>query len=343
MNGANILTDQNEIVEETIVETDDVKLNAFAQSKRNLSSILLPLKSLRYLIVRTVSVPIPFLSHHLSILGGKTAVELGIIIFVSTFAISGAGSGKYNDIMSALLVLLSMRFNVLTAVFGISFERALFWHKFVALVAIGCIGVHMKDKGNNNSGIAIIVLMAIACGSYLVKPYLFELFHFAHILCYVLTIPYALKHGAKYFPYAVIFWAADLFLRYIVSQRVIRMDAEVVAGDVVRLSFPKRFEYDAGQYCFLLIPTINYFEFHPFSIASCPNEGTTALYVRALGDWSRRLYNKTKRLQEENNGLPVSMHVCCEGPYGTPAVDQESHNYKVRRNMNQILRRTIVV
>ena len=296
---------------------------------RTMRKAIRPVEWLRYLIIRTISVPVPFFSHQIPIVGGRTAIELVIMAAVAALSILAAGGGGQSDVMSGLLVLLAMRWNVLTVVLGIPFERAIFWHKGCALVAMGCIGVHMAHKGNNGSGIALITLMGVACGAYLIKPFFFDAFYFIHIVSYVITVPFAFSHGCDIFPYAIIFWGGDLVLRYIITQRRIEMQAEALAGDVVRLSFPKRFEYEPGQYCFVMIPSINVIEYHPFSISSSYEEASTKIHIRALGDWSKKLLEKTREMQKESNGEPVPLQVFCEGPYGAPSIDHENKNYKV--------------
>ena len=53
---------------------------------------------------------------------------------------------------------------------------------------------------------------------------------------------------------------------------------KVLPAGVVRLSFPKRkgFDYDPGQYVFVMIPSVNVFEWHPFSISSSPHTDTVS-------------------------------------------------------------------
>lgn len=78
-----------------------------------------------------------------------------------------------------------------------------------------------------------------------------------------------------------------------------------------------------------MIPGLNPIEYHPFSLSSSWEADTTTIHIRALGDWSKRLLNKVKKLQEENENQPVPMRVFVEGPYGAPSIDHESKDYKV--------------
>lgn len=82
------------------------------------------LKAFRYYIIRMISCPVPGLPSFIPIIGGKTAVELvatAAIIVIGT--LSSGTSGKAADYLGAVTILLCMRHNILTLVFGISFER----------------------------------------------------------------------------------------------------------------------------------------------------------------------------------------------------------------------------
>lgn len=79
--------------------------------------------------------------------------------------------------------------------------------------------------------------------------------------------------------------------------------------------------YRAGQYCFLCIPELSMFEWHPFSISTSPynDNGNFTLHVRVLGDWTASL----KQLALKKKGVSILF----EGPYGEPQVDIEGSKY----------------
>ncbi|EDO38081.1 predicted protein, partial [Nematostella vectensis] len=81
------------------------------------------------------------------------------------------------------------------------------------------------------------------------------------------------------------------------------------------------FEYKAGQYCFLCVPGVSMFEWHPFSISSSPHEATVSLHIRVLGDWTQQLYDYVKDTR------PINVYI--DGPYGAPGVDVDGDRYKV--------------
>ena len=54
---------------------------------------------------------------------------------------------------------------------------------------------------------------------------------------------------------------------------------------------PPNFNFKPGDYIFLNIPSIAYFEWHPFTISSAPEQtDTISLHIRAVGHWTNSLY-----------------------------------------------------
>ncbi|GAA5830999.1 hypothetical protein JCM11251_005105 [Rhodosporidiobolus azoricus] len=43
----------------------------------------------------------------------------------------------------------------------------------------------------------------------------------------------------------------------------------------------------AGQYIFINVPSLSYFQFHPFTLTSAPEEDHIAVHIRVVGDWTR--------------------------------------------------------
>jgi len=54
---------------------------------------------------------------------------------------------------------------------------------------------------------------------------------------------------------------------------------------------PEDLKYMAGQYCFINIPEISKYEWHPFTLTSAPNEPCLKFHIAAVGDWTRSLYD----------------------------------------------------
>ena len=74
---------------------------------------------------------------------------------------------------------------------------------------------------------------------------------------------------------------------------------------VIVLEFIKRnYEYEAGQYVFMRVGKIGFFEWHPFSISSHPDQDTICIHIKVNqgGRWTRalcQLLKRTKKIEME--------------------------------------------
>jgi hypothetical protein len=320
--------------------------------------VLVDIVNWRYLLIRTLTCPAPFMSNNIPYIGGKSILELVLILVVAAgsialaFASGARGAGSIADYLGGITVVFGMRNNVLT-IFGISFERALYWHKVLATFACVVSLIHGFGCEGNSTGTIVIVLMCLTSAIYFIKPWRFEIFYYFHIGFYAAIIPIAVLHKCTFFPLAAIVWAIDLGLRYLITHRTIQAEAVVLPGNVVKIQFPKTFEYEPGQYCFLMVKSLSRVEYHPFSFSSSPLDGTTSFHVRALGDWSNALLKQVQEHQDKaattstgvvvpaavagvNSSFPfVPLEICVEGPFGTPMINPEDLDYEVREDTIQ--------
>lgn len=67
---------------------------------------------------------------------------------------------------------------------------------------------------------------------------------------------------------------------------------------------PLHFDFHPGDYVFVNIPAIAKYEWHPFTISSAPEqEDYMWLHIRAVGQWTNRLYEYFEKEQEKlHNG-----------------------------------------
>ena len=89
-----------------------------------------------------------------------------------------------------------------------------------------------------------------------------------------------------------------------------------------------------GQYIFVSCPELALFQWHPFTLTSCPEEDYVAIHMRVVGDWTTAMAerlgvtlegnkNETRRFERLKN-LP---RVLIDGPYGSASEDV--FNYEV--------------
>ncbi|KAK5630506.1 hypothetical protein RRF57_006221 [Xylaria bambusicola] len=108
--------------------------------------------------------------------------------------------------------------------------------------------------------------------------------------------------------------------------------------DVVEIQFEKpSFKYKAGQWLFLQVPSVSSYQWHPFTITSCPYDPYVSVHVRQVGDFTRALGDAIgagaaqSKLYEGVD--PMGMYEVAlqngqqmpvlriDGPYGAPAED----------------------
>ena len=89
----------------------------------------------------------------------------------------------------------------------------------------------------------------------------------------------------------------------------------VISNTVVQVSFPKTstFAYNPGQYVYLAVPEISYFQWHPLSISSAPHQTTVTLHIRKVGTWTSALFDLAVK--------KTKIKMLLEGPFGNLSVD----------------------
>lgn len=91
----------------------------------------------------------------------------------------------------------------------------------------------------------------------------------------------------------------------------------------------KGFEFEVGQYVYINIPQISYFQWHPFSISSAPSESTTrdTIITLAIRDMGRDTWTHNVAKLLEETLLPENIKVRLDGPYGKLSIDL--YNYPI--------------
>lgn len=82
---------------------------------------------------------------------------------------------------------------------------------------------------------------------------------------------------------------------------------------VLELQFKKpSMKYLPGQYLLLNVPALSKWQYHPFTISSCPHDDYVSVHIRQVGDWTNALGDLCA------STLP---DIRVDGPYGCPAED----------------------
>ncbi len=161
-----------------------------------------------------------------------------------------------------------------------------------------------------------IASLSVPC----VRKRSYEIFQIGHLLMFPM-IGLLMAHGTAallQFPVLGLVLAVPTLLVF--AERLTRIlsgfnkipaTLEVLDEETVRISctIPKRrlWRYEAGQYVFLQVPQISFFQWHPFTISTCIGR-EMQLHIKMDGDW-------TGKLRE----LKDLKFVGIDGPYGAPA------------------------
>ncbi|KEZ42411.1 Cytochrome b-245 heavy chain subunit beta [Scedosporium apiospermum] len=152
------------------------------------------------------------------------------------------------------------------------------------------------------------------------------------------------KHCIGYLGWRWELWTGGLYLierlyREVRARRETKITRVVRHPyDVVEIQFAKpSFKYKAGQWLFLQVPAISKYQWHPFTITSCPYDPYVSVHVRQVGDFTRalgdavgagsaqaKLYDGVDPLGMyevalQNGQQMPSLRI--DGPYGAPAED----------------------
>ena len=301
--------------------------------------------SIRYFFVRMLCCPIPFIPQTLPIIGGKTILEIIVSILVMLIVAAmvltrpdANDMGVITQYIGVVMILLALRRISFMSLFGISFERSLYWHKLMALCYLFALMNHGIREGMNSTGVTIGVFSGattlIYASAYM--NFSFNLFYYFHIMAYIIIAPLAVIHGGKFFGYIAAVWGADLFVRYLLQgKRIDNAKLTYVADGLVKLEIydnpfhPTRSSFalqQPGMYCFVMVPKINYYEYHPFTIATNPADDQLTFYIKAEGDWTSKLRDIAKEGAGGENGKTSDVKVYLEGPYGNLSIDMFNPN-----------------
>ena len=219
-------------------------------------------------------------------------------------------TGRMAAFALATAVLPVTRKSVWVKVIGLSFERAIKFHRWVSRLAVLLALVHgvlqVVNKGSHvlletratswgwgniygtlSLGVMLFVSL-LAIGP--IRRRYFEAFYYPHFLA-LAAVGLAMAH-AKAVVWVMLpplaLYALDKALQWgsacCTSYRITQL-AKVSGGCrvVVASTDGRPIRFSGGQYFFLRIPCVSRLQAHPFSAASAPSDGTVTFIVKDMG------------------------------------------------------------
>ena len=227
--------------------------------------------------------------------------------------------GTTATIALAVCVVPATRTTLWVRVFGVSFDRAIMFHRWLCWWAVAACWAHLllyllrsgtcildnsvAESPPLNGAISTWIFTALSIMSLnFFRRRMFEVFRVAHWLFVPAFILGIMHTGsvAAYGALPAILYAIDRLMRWFRSHQeweavtvaatganIVHLTVKPAAGSTHRLAF------EAGQYCFIRVPVISEFEWHPISVCSAPNHSaaTLSFAIKSMGanTWSGRL------------------------------------------------------
>jgi predicted ferric reductase len=247
-----------------------------------------------------------------------------------------------------LVMIPCVRNSVFSMIFGVPFERIIVFHRFLGRWMLLVVTVHMAlyiqswNKANidamqqlfhTNAGfngflswMFLVFLNATSVEYFRRNHYnIFYYWHMSFLLVYIFAFIHCVDAAQikVFIISAACLYGLDRVLRFVWASHISK-SVEIILKDagVIQVRFKKHpiarwlGLYKVGQYVFITFPTMSvrsFFESHPFTLTSGPDELTGEVNIRGLGDY-------TLQLQEYcRNELPVTdkmLWISVEGPYG---------------------------
>ena len=296
--------------------------------------------------------------YHMTI--GELMVVLLYLVCLAEFALLARRTlqldvvfGHLTAINLTLTVLPVTRRSVWHFAFGLSFERAIKWHRFVARMAVLSMLIHALILIDFNGiqvlfhtsplphGIAAIfgtltgacmLLMALSAFEP-IRRRVFELFWYVHIPLFLSTIVFAALHSeyARYYLIAPVgLYLIDWLLRFSNTARSVTVVESAALADgsdswrVGRLTVSANMTPKAGQYVFLNLPAVSLLQWHPFSVSSVPEpaaggQGST-FSVHMLDMGKSTFTNAACNLIASSAYANQPIQVRLDGPFGNLSI-----------------------
>jgi len=282
---------------------------------------------------------------------------LGVVVylavsFVPVYVYTGKmpeATGLIASFNLATVYLPTAKNSIWAICLGISFERAIKFHRWVARLSIVTALVHgilMIMKYNDAKHLdhvfsaekqvtgtvplygvlaAGMMLILLLSAFETIRRKFFDVFFNIHqLISYLVAIFACLHHIVIVYtlalPLALVLvdFAIMSFKKYSSTWELV--EASSCPDNVTKLVLkpPSGFKFEAGQFCFLSIPQVSAIQEHPFSISSAEHDKQVTFHIKNMGD--SQFTGVLNSLANKKEVILGPKAVKIHGPYGSVAL-----------------------
>ena len=161
------------------------------------------------------------------------------------------------------------------------------------------------------TGLFMVACMLVAYPTILVRRKRFNLFWSTHHLLIAMLIALTIHGTANLLePYQSLYWVIGPLSLYVLGKLLRETPftkcqverVELHTGNVVHVQLTKPPRWNArlkaGMYGFLKIPQLSWWEWHPFTFSSSPDDPYIGFHFQTVGDWTTQAYQYLLQLHD---------------------------------------------
>lgn len=297
----------------------------------------------------------------------ETVITVIIAVLVGVLAYSqrtndADDSGSVAQLLWIPLFLFITYRSIITWIFGISFERSMYWHGFLAFIATfysiwhGLCAIYWAvDDGDDDDRVtvrrglevfnqgsedrdlyitgslsALFMILLVVSSIHPIRRYFRRFWLWSHHILPIPAAVFAILHGAPTVLIGFVIYLVDRLYGYLYQSFVLyksmgsHAQVSLLPSGLVKISFPNALKFIPGQFICLRIPSVSIFEYHTFTIASIPCDDKIVVLVKPDGVWSRKLAKHIEQSPNDDVAVKMVMH----GPVGSVALEWQSNRYQ---------------
>jgi predicted ferric reductase len=224
-----------------------------------------------------------------------------------------------------MVTLPATRNSVLVWILGVPFDKTIMYHRWLGRWIVIQAAIHWKgyffqwsqygDKYYTGLyGMIGLILVFITSIGWLRRRH-FNFFYYAHFVFFGYFVATSYHSSKSFWVFTICAGCAyglDRLMRLLWGTWPSKTVCMEVSGGAVRVTFKKHClaKYKVGQYVFLNFPQVSLLEWHPFTLASGPDEEHLEVMIKGLGDHTKKLLQRAEQAGQNNLWVRV------DGPYG---------------------------